>query len=146
MLTCMNLDPNLQRGPSRTNDASKAYKAECQMYINLSSCRMHVLQHTSLNISTRQAIYTDHIKLIHNKKCERNNRSILHKITSRYCQQQCLIQDQQEKCGAPHIPCWDEGRTRPRPSNSNHKTNFFYECRAPTQCRQVLSIGTSPRM
>lgn len=56
-LTCMNVDSSLQRGPSRRNNTSKTCKAECQMYIDLSSCPMHLLQCMSWNVAIERSIY-----------------------------------------------------------------------------------------
>jgi hypothetical protein len=44
MIIHANMDRELQRSLSKTNNATEACKTRCQMCIRLSSCRMHMLQ------------------------------------------------------------------------------------------------------
>ena len=44
MVICTNTNQDLQRGPSRMNNATKTCKAWCKIRISLASCCMHLLK------------------------------------------------------------------------------------------------------
>lgn len=77
MPACVNTNSYIQGSPSKTDDTSKICKSRFQMHIDLSSCCMHMLQHTPWTVATNQAIYLiSRMKQIYNMKHKGDSRLV----------------------------------------------------------------------